>query len=230
MIAAIHLSGDVQVWIGALLTLMVFSFLWRDNPFYKFAEHVFVGVSAAYWMVMGFWTTLWPALVLKLFPAAGRWSSPDAPVGAWDPVALIPAALGLLMLARLWPRLSWLGKWPTAFALGTTAGYSLVRYLRSDFLYQIEATIGTGLAPTAAGRWLWQESLAQLLVLAGTVSGLVYFVNTREQRGAYGRVARWGLLVLMVTFGASFGSAVMGRVALLVGRFQELLGPWLGIL
>ena len=62
MIAAIHLSGDLQVWIGALLTLMVFSFLWRDNPFYKFAEHVVWGVSAAYWLVMGLWTTLGPAL------------------------------------------------------------------------------------------------------------------------------------------------------------------------
>ena len=43
------------VTFAAFLTLAIMSFLYRDNPFYKFAEHLFVGVSAAYWMCMGFW-------------------------------------------------------------------------------------------------------------------------------------------------------------------------------
>jgi hypothetical protein len=230
MIAAFRLSTSVEVWIGALLTLMVFSFLWRDNPFYKFAEHVFVGVSAAFWMVMGFWTTLWPGLIVKLAPSAARVVDPAARPGAWDPTALVPALLGLLMLSRLWPRLAWLGRWPTAFVLGTTAGYSLVRYLRSDFLYQIRATIGAGLAPRVDGAVSPSATLAAVLVLIGTVSGLVYFLQTRRDGRATGRVARLGLLFLMVTFGAAFGSAVMGRVALLVGRMNELLGDWLGVL
>ena len=41
----------LEMWVGALLTLMILSFLYRDNPFYRFAESLFVGVSAAYWMV-----------------------------------------------------------------------------------------------------------------------------------------------------------------------------------
>ena len=74
------MSGSLEVWIGAALTLMVLSFLWRDNPFYKFAEHLFVGVSAGYWMVVGFWSTLWPNAVVKLAPAAAAcavaWPAP----------------------------------------------------------------------------------------------------------------------------------------------------------
>ena len=65
-----HLSSDLQVWCAAALTLMIFSFLYRDNPFYKFAEHLFVGVSAAYWMVQGFWQDIVPNLLAKLFPRA----------------------------------------------------------------------------------------------------------------------------------------------------------------
>ena len=49
---------------AAFLTLAILSFLYKDNPFYKFAEHLYVGVSAAYWMSLGFWTTL----VANLFP------------------------------------------------------------------------------------------------------------------------------------------------------------------
>ncbi|MBU0741575.1 hypothetical protein KKG45_02910 [bacterium] len=230
MIAAIAISTDLTVWVSALLTLMVFSFLYRDNPFYKVAEHIFVGVSAAYWMVIGFWTTFWPQVVVKLVPAASRVTSPEAVPGGTDLTALAPLALGLLMLCRLVPSWAWLGRWPTAFVIGTTAGYGLVRYIRSDFVYQIRATVGRGLLPMVDGRWLWQESLAALVILIGTLSGLVYFINTREHRGAYGRVARLGLMFMLVTFGASFGSAVMARFALLIGRFQELLGEWLGLI
>ena len=31
-----HLSPSPGVWIGAFLTLGIFSFLYRDNPVYKF--------------------------------------------------------------------------------------------------------------------------------------------------------------------------------------------------
>ena len=41
--------------VAAAMTLGIFSFLAGDNPFYKFTENLFVGVSAAYWMVTGFW-------------------------------------------------------------------------------------------------------------------------------------------------------------------------------
>ena len=40
-------SAILGAWIAAFLTLGIFSYLYRDNPFYKIAEHVFVGVSAA---------------------------------------------------------------------------------------------------------------------------------------------------------------------------------------
>jgi len=224
-------SASLDVWVGALLTLMVFSFLWRDNPFYKFAEHLFVGVSAAYWMVVGFWTTLWPRVVVPLAPGAVRVVNPDATPGSFEPLALLPALLGLLMLCRMVPRLASLARWPTAFVLGTTAGYTVVRYVRSDFLYQIRAAVGDGLLLRGAdGRLDAAESVAATVTLLGTVCGLYYFMNTRREGRVSTPVARLGLLVLMVTFGASFGSAVMARISLLVGRLQDLLGGWLGLI
>ena len=56
-------------WIAAFLTLAIFSFLYKDNPFYKIAEHIFVGVSAGYWMSMFFWTQIQPNLFGRLWPA-----------------------------------------------------------------------------------------------------------------------------------------------------------------
>jgi hypothetical protein len=224
------LAGTLEVWIGALLTLMVFSFLWRDNPAYKLAEHIFVGVSAAYWMVIGFWTTLWPNAVARLWPAAIQVIQPDAEPGPADPGMIVPVVLGGLMLLRLVPRLAWLSRWPTAFAVGITAGYALVRYLRSDLVALIYATLAPGVVVRDAGGIAWVATVNQILILVGVVGGLAYFTYTRSDRGTPGRAARLGLVFLMVTFGASFGYAVMGRVTLLVGRLHFLLGDWLGLI
>ncbi len=224
------MSTSLEIWVSAALTLMVMSFLWRDNPFYKFAEHLFVGVSAGYLMVMGFWSTLWPNAIVKLVPTAARVTDPTAALPDREPLILIPLFLGCLMLLRLWPRLSWLARWPTAFAVGTTLGYNLVRSVRSNFLEQIHATVAPGLwISSASGGVDWAATLNQLLLVVGTACALAYFTYTRSGRGFRGGVARSGLLVLMIAFGASFAYAVMSRITLLVGRLQFLLGDWLGL-
>ena len=33
----------ISAWVFVLLTLCIFSFLYKDNPFYKAAEHLYVG-------------------------------------------------------------------------------------------------------------------------------------------------------------------------------------------
>jgi hypothetical protein len=60
--------NTIGVWVAAFFTLAVLSFLWRDNPVYKFTESVIVGVSAAYWMMNAFWQTLVPNLLQPLAP------------------------------------------------------------------------------------------------------------------------------------------------------------------
>ncbi|MCA9791506.1 MAG: hypothetical protein KC910_06910, partial [Candidatus Eremiobacteraeota bacterium] len=51
--------------------------------------------------------------------------------------------------------------------------------------------------------------------------GLIYFYFSVEHKGwFFGGAARVGLRMLMVTLGASFGSTVMARVSLLIGRVQ----------
>ena len=47
-------------WLAIFLTLCILSFLYKDNPFYKIAEHLFVGVSIGYkdtegWASEGWW-------------------------------------------------------------------------------------------------------------------------------------------------------------------------------
>ena len=146
-------SDYFVLWIGGLLTLMIFSFLYKDNPYYKFAEHLFVGVSAAYAMVVAFWTTLVPNLFGYLYPPLNRilTATPQEAEMVilnlyaipWFERALrlVPLIFGLMMLMRLLPKGQWLSRWPMAFIIGFAAGTNLTRYLQSDFISQIKSTM-----------------------------------------------------------------------------------------
>ncbi|UCD18602.1 MAG: hypothetical protein JSV44_01035 [Candidatus Zixiibacteriota bacterium] len=243
-----------NIWHGflitfsAFLTLAILSFLYRDNPFYKFAEHLFVGVSAAYWMSMGFWTTI----VGNLIPRISRGLSdffqvphiPDEHALYFLPDNVsffIPVILGIMLLLRLTRKLGWVSAWPLAFIVGTTAGFNLVRYLRSDFIEQVSSTFvpllvdwqGTGsflshLSLNASGQFVTMTG--NWVIFLGVMCGLVYFFFSKEHKGIFGVGSRLGIWILMVTFGASFGYTVMGRISLLVGRLTFLFRDWLGLI
>ena len=56
------------VWLSVFLTLSIFSYLYKDNPFYKAAEHLYIGVSAGYIAVISFWQQIQPNLTNLLHP------------------------------------------------------------------------------------------------------------------------------------------------------------------
>jgi hypothetical protein len=228
------------VTMAAFLTLSIMSFLYKDNPFYKFAEHLFVGMSAAYWMCQGFWSTIVGNLIPRLSEgAADFFLVPHIP---WDYnfIFWIPVILGLLLLMRLSPKAGWISRWSLAFIVGTTAGLNFVRYLRSDFIKQVGATFmpllvdwnGFGsffsnLNLSISGQFVL--ILSNWVIFIGVLCGLVYFYFSKEHTGMFGRASRVGIWVLMITFGAGFGYTVMGRISLLVGRLTFLFRDWLGM-
>src|SRR5262249_18048176 len=134
----------IGLWAAALFTLAIFSFLFGDNPFYKVAESVLVGVSAAYWVVVSFWDVLVPNLVGKIAPSiVQRWAMPglSGPDATRDLLYLVPLLLGVMLLWRLAPRGGWISQWPLAFIIGSFAGLQTLGFLHGDFLAQIRNTI-----------------------------------------------------------------------------------------
>jgi hypothetical protein len=222
----------IGLWIAAFFTLAVFSFLYRDNPFYKIAEAMLVGVSAAYWMVVGFWDVLVPNLLGKIWPAMVQaWAMPglSGPEAARNWWYLVPLLLGIMLLWGLAPRGAWIARWPLAFIIGTFAGLRLIGFLHGDFLAQIRNTILPVVVLGPGGINL-NASLANLVIVLSVLCCLVYFFFSFEHKGMVGRAARVGIWVLMITFGAGFGYTVMGRIALLAIRLEFLLDDWLWLI
>jgi hypothetical protein len=195
----------LAIWAGAVLTLCIYSFLYRDNPFYKFAEHLLVGISAGYWAIV-YWNS----------NIVGQLLVPVVRERALLP--LIPGVLGLLMFTRFFPRFAWVSRYAIAFYVGGYAGLAIPSYMQARVLAQLHAAM----APTL--------SITSALLLIGLVCSLLYFFFSREHKGVLGGASRVGIWFLMVGFGASFGYTVMARVSLLIGRMQFLFRDWLGLI
>ena len=224
-------SRTVGTWLAALFTLCILSFLYGDNPLYKLAEAVFVGVSAGYWMVVGFWTGIVQNLFSKLAPDLIRSSLlPGLPESQeQELIYLFPLLLSVLMLMRLSPVGGWISRWALAFFIGATAGIRLLGYLQSDFLRQIQSTI-LPLVVVGSQGFDFSASLQNLTIVVGVLSCLTYFFFSIEHKGVVGGVSRLGIWFLMITFGAGFGYTVMGRIALMAQRLEFLADDWLWII
>ncbi len=225
---ATPLAHAIGVWIGALLTLMIFSFLYKDNPFYKFAEHLFVGVSAAYWMTVAFWTTLIPNLFARLWPSSMGSVLPAVVNNQREWEYAIPLVLGLILLTRLVSRIAWFSRWAMAFIIGYAAGTNFTRYLQSDFVTQVQSTMVPLYEPQATMIATIGNIFSQIVVVGGVICAIIYFYFSKEHKGGFGRAARVGIWVLMAAFGASFGYTVMARISLLTGRMDFLYQWFIG--
>lgn len=210
------MSTDPWIWMAAFLTLCIFSFLYKENPLYRFAEHLFTGMAVGY-MVAQYWHRIIPDYIIRNIFLAQNW------------VMLIPLAIGLLYIFRFVPKLNWLMLIPIAILLGIGQGMSLPLVIEADVVKQIQ---GTMLHPDMLQRVLdpYNGLIVGVLILVGVVCTITYFFFSREHKGALRVSAHVGIWFVMVGFGASFGYTVMARVSLLIARIQFLLTDWIHLI
>lgn len=116
-----------QIWIIAFFTLALFSFMYKDNPIYKIAEHIFAGLTAGYQVGL-----VWHTVILQKL-----WD----PMVAGDWWLFVPGILGFLMFARFWEKYSWMSRVSLAFVMGVTAGIFLISQLHGLVLPQMRSTM-----------------------------------------------------------------------------------------
>jgi hypothetical protein len=203
-------------WVAVGLTLFIFTFLYEDNPLFKLAEHLYVGISVGYTIVKAYDT-----VVVRLVY--------EPMVKQGDLTLLFPLAIGTLMLARYIPKIAWLSRIAFAFVVGVGSGLAIPRIISSYILKQVEDTVRP-LVSRVDGQltFVWDMSaptsnLNAIIVLIGVVTVLFYFFFSIEHTGLVRTAARTGVIFLMIAFGAAFGYTVMARMSLLIGRIGDLI-------
>lgn len=187
---------NISMTIGVILIAMAWSFFYKENPFYRFAEHTLVGAVLGNGVIVG-------VLYLE--------NSVFTPLSNGAALMILPILLGLMMFSRLSRKASLLSRVPMAVVLGTGIGVGTRAAMSVTVIGQTQAAM----APILG--------IDQIVAIVCVVTTLLYFIYSREQRGPFGAVSRFGRWMLMVLFGAYFGTVILTRYAYTTGRVVYIL-------
>lgn len=211
-----NISTNIWTWVMALSVLSIMSFLYKENPVYRMAEHVFVGCTAGHFL----------AVAIGNIHRFG-----------WIPVTtkgtyhlLVAFILGIMLYARFIKGYQWISRFPIAYIVGNGVGLSLYSNLWTSGLAQARATMIDVFASRADGSFWLGRTINNFIIVLGLIAILSYFVFSIPQNGPVKRVSQAGRWLMMITFGVSFGNVVAGRLNLLIAQITALLGRWLGII
>lgn len=233
--------------VGFLLTLAVFSFIWRDNALFRLVMHIFIGVAAAFALAAAWFNVFWPQLLRPLVELLSgsdnavmrSWQTPDRLV--WG----ISIILFLLLLARLVPRLSAAAAPALALSVGVGAAVTVGGAVIGTLITQVRAAMDPGglsqLSAQSGQNWI--QYLSAALILVGTLATLLTFQFTFRTRSVkqspavgkdeyrqtsrlqfYLQPVRWlGKVFIVITLGTVLAGIVSASLAVLVEWVERLL-------
>jgi hypothetical protein len=196
----IEISGLI---VGFLLTIFVYSFVVKDNPMYRLAVHILVGVSAGFAGVV--------VVNQVLIPVAESIISQDDnnQLVLW----VIPIILAVLLLAKLFPRFAWIGNSSMAVLIAVGSAVGLVGAILGTLIPQITAT--------------YESGLVTIVVALLTVCVLAYFhftgrltnENDVELPAWYQYITLTGKFVMTIALAGVFAGLFSTTLVLLSERF-----------
>jgi hypothetical protein len=208
----------ISALIGLILTLMVFSYLIGDNPLFRIAVYLFIGVASGYAA-----TVVWHyVLVPKLFQS----------VSTLNPLALIPFVFGISLLAKLSPRIAWIGNFAMAVLVGVGAAAAVGGALLGTLMPQAQAAIdGFDVLSAGSGLELASRLLEGVIMLGGTVFTLAsfHFSAGRAADGVPKRnrilegIAWVGRIFIAITLGVLFAGVYMSALTAMIERLSFVL-------
>lgn len=214
--------------IGGIATIAVFSFLVKENPLFRFFEHVFIGIAAGFGIVQTIKDFFWPKILTPMLGLDIQTFPDGTPSGEWHPLYLLyilPMCFGLLYYFIFSARHSWLAKLVIGFTLGMSGGIALKAFF-NEMMPQIFGSFKP-LLVFAAGGFDWRGSATNAFFVMTLLCVMSYFFfSFKRGSGVIEKTSLMGRWLMMVCFGAFFGSTVMARMALLVERLQFILTDW----
>lgn len=203
----------LAVWVGAVCTLALYSILYRENAVYTFFEHVYIGLAAGYTIFVVWSQYLKPLWWDRIF-LEGRW--------LWT-FGLVVGSMFYFIYVR---KHAWISRLVFGFFMGLGAGGAMKAFV-TTYIPQIRASFkplyGTDLAASSI-----TNNAIFIIILLTAMSYFFFSIEHRFKPIRYSAsLGRW---FLMFAFGAMFGSTVMARMSLLIGRVHFLLADWIPVI
>jgi hypothetical protein len=203
----------ISAFIGLILTLMIFSYLIGDNPLFRIAIYLFIGVASGYAAV-----AVWHyVLIPRLFDRLG---DPNELV-----LTIVPLILSISLLTKLSPRISWMGDFAMAVLVGVGAATAVGGALVGTLIPQAEASM------EALNTRSFLDLVEGAVMLTGTVLTLAYFqfgakhaADGSVKRNALIEILAWGgRIFIAVTFGVLFAGVYMAALTAMIERLSSII-------
>jgi hypothetical protein len=203
---------------GFFFTVLIFSYVLGDNPFFRIAAYIFVGVAAGYIAAVAFWQVLWPDLLLPLLVEGGTQNAQ----------LIFPLIMIGLLIMKASPRTTQYGTPATAFLVGVGAAVAIGGAVIGTLSPQVLATITAFDLRASANPP--RAFLDGVLILVGVVTTLAYFHfgGRASDEGAVHRLAaiEWigwiGRFFIAITLGALFAGVYLSALTAMVDRFFSI--------
>lgn len=208
--------------IGLALTVMVFSYLIKDNVFFGIALYLLVGVSSGFATLLIIRSVILPMLISPL----------TQPGTQAFYLALVPLLLSILLVLMLFKRGSRMGRIPLAFLVGVMAAMALMGISRGTLAPQV-LSIFYWFSPGIVAGWSairWWGLVEGIAILIGVVAVLTFFED-RQRKISHKSpsshllkgVSKVGQVFLGVTFGALFVGILSSALIALIGNLSAIV-------
>ncbi len=211
------------LWIGAFSTLAIYSVLYKENPVYRVAEHVFLGIATGYGLFVVWKDVLYP-MWYKPFIVERQW--------AW----IFALVAGLMYYTVYSKKLAWMSRVIMTTMMGLAAGLAF-----REFFGAWVPQIGKSFKPlyVSVNNEAGQFDLAQTIISSATniifvavlICVMAYFFFSFEHKNRVAKGSAYmGRWLMMICFGAMFGSTIMARMSLFIGRLDFLFRDWIPLI
>ncbi|MBI2192921.1 MAG: hypothetical protein HYU43_00830 [Armatimonadetes bacterium] len=222
------------VFLGGVSTLAIYSFLYRENPFYRAFEHLYIGIATGLGMVTLLERWLWPKLLKPVLNVgAETYATPPQlvaqgadltsamPYNRWLLLYLVPVIFGLGYYTITSARYNWIARVVISFTLGYGGGLAFKGFF-AEFIPQVVSSFKPLVVPNSLA-----DSLNHVVFTATLVCVMTYFFFSFEHdKPGIRQASTSGRWLLMISFGAFFGATIMARMSLLIERLQFFIEQW----
>jgi hypothetical protein len=212
-----NLTDFIGLSLGFLFTMLIFSYILGDNPLFRLASHIFIGVTAGYAAIITINNVLVPRLILPLFTGSS----------AERLLSLLIFIPSLFLFAKITP-LRKAGNWSVAILVGIGAASAIGGTITGTLFPQLLGTINSFETPSASSSLF--AILNGVLMILGTITTLVYFHfgtgympgQTDQQLPFIQILGKIGHVFIAITLGVLFAGVYISALSALVERLSFL--------
>ncbi len=242
--ATLDLFNFVKITCGVLATIGLYSVLYKETKLFRFFEHVFLGLAAGYSLVAVWKDALYTMWWQKMVGHAVDATHQSATAGYWIYAILVP--IGFMAYQVFSQKHNWMSRIPIGLIIGLWAGQqvqiwwqtygpqiyaSMLPVWPTTFSSLVKPPVTPDLLPAqiaAINKELYlTQAVNNLIFVVTLLSAFTYFLYSFELKGkfmlGFNKLGRW---MLMIGFGAIFGSTVMARFALVIDRMFYIWIEW----